>query len=172
MGLLASAGNPHQTIAFKVSALMMRTRWGNRVMAFKEPRWGFWVPVKDKESAEYAAKMSGFPVFLMGLSFTPLGLLLVFAGEQVWQKIFGGVIAACGVFFIVSGLQIRKHKFKTLPVSVSIWLLLTVIAMFLALLSGSVPIGLNLLIGLMAISGLRGWWWLTRNPVLEPEDFS
>lgn len=136
-------------------------------MAFKEPRWGFWVPVKDKESAEYASKMSGLPVFILGLNFLFSGLYLLIKKIEI---LYATGVTLSGIFFLISALQIKKYKFKTLPMSVTLWLVITTVATLFMGINASTII--NILIGLLAISGLRGWWWLTRNPVLEPEDFS
>lgn len=130
---------------------------------FKEPKWGFWIPVKDRQSATYAAKMSGFPVFLSGFSLL-LQSNLVFPlrnGTKFSFLILGLGITICGLFFIISALKIRKHKFATLPVSVGLWLGFTTLSMLL------VPHALkimNIIIGLLCVSGLRGWWWLKQNP--------
>lgn len=131
-------------------------------MPHKEPAWGFWIPVTDRASAEYAAKMSGLPVFLMGLSFLAIAVLQLIYVQTPVLQIIGVLILLGSIFLIYSGLQIRKLKFMTLPISVGLWLILNI----LGLVTTGVGVGtvLTLLIGLMAVCGLRGWFWLKRNP--------
>jgi len=73
------------------------------------------------------------------------------------------------IYLIVSGLLIRSLKFQTLPISIAIWLVLQIWGVF------SSGIGVStiftVLLGLMAISGLRGWLWLRKNP-FSSEEFS
>lgn len=135
----------------------------------QEPPWGFWIPVKDRASAIYAARMAGFPVFLLGLSAlaTALGALI----GQTW--LLAAVMSALGLFFIISGLRIRAEKFGTFPITVSLWLLQMLIGIIgsLSMSGDSIQITIlisqaviNLLIGLMVLCGVRGWMWLRQNP--------
>lgn len=140
-------------------------------MSFKEPKWGFWIAVKDYESAAYAAKMSGLPVFLLGISFLFTGIIKIAAGLPISASLYWGAMGIAGMFFIFSGLQIRKQKFQTLPLSVALWLLLTAIGLVISMRAGGVSNLVNLLISLLTISGLRGWWWLRENPHHAPEQF-
>ncbi len=131
------------------------------VMAFKESPFGFWIPVTDKESAEYAAKMSGLPIFLLGLNFCALALVQVFVPQPALIYAAYFCFFIFGLFLIFSGLRIRKQKFGTLPVSLGLWLFLNLVGVLII----GVGIGtiITLLIGLLAVSGLRGWLWLRRN---------
>ena len=56
---------------------------------FKEPRFGFWFPIVGRESAKYAVKMSGLPIFLMGIILIIQG----FMGFQVAPKSFAAAMA-------------------------------------------------------------------------------
>jgi len=134
-------------------------------MEHEEPPFGFWIPVKDHASANYAAKMSGLPVFLMGLSFVFLGGLFLIENKFSAQGLYNLITVLGGLFLIFSGLQIRKLKFKTLPISIAIWLGLNLLGFMVAGFGiGSI---LTLLIGILAISGLRGWYWLREHPADE-----
>ena len=123
----------------------------------REPKWGFWLPVKDRASATYAAKISGLIVFLMGITHLVVGLAML-TGEI---PLFGAAIAIFGALCTVSGILARKLDFRTLPLTLITWIILTIIG-------GSITgpnwgLLLNAIIGLVAISGLRGWWWLRKN---------
>lgn len=122
-----------------------------------ETKWGFWIPVKDDNSARYAAKMAGLPVFLMGLSFI-VPTLFHFANTR---PIVGGAYLLAMVFFVAAGLLIRKGRFGFLPVSVGLWIAVTTYAYAQSGLTMS--IFLSITIGLVAMSGLRGWLWLQRH---------
>ncbi len=136
------------------------SRYGLMFMEHKEPAFGFWIPVTDRASAQYAAKMSGLPVFLLGLSFLSIGLVqIVSTGVSKFQLI-GGIIALCGGFLVFSGLRIRALRFRTLPFTVGLWLVLNIVSIYISGFGlGTI---LPLLIGLMAACGLRGWWWLRK----------
>jgi len=134
-------------------------------MEHEEPPFGFWIPVKNRASANYAAKMSGLPVFLMGLSFVFLGGLFLIENKFSAQGLYNLITVLGGLFLIFSGLQIRKLKFKTLPISVGLWLVLNIIGVLASEFSfGNI---ITILIGILAISGLRGWFWLREHPADE-----
>ncbi|MEP3891181.1 MAG: hypothetical protein ABJN69_12035 [Hellea sp.] len=124
------------------------------------PKWGFWIPVRNEASAHYAAKMSGLPVFMLGLSVLMFGLQ--FAGLRIWLA--AGIALLTALFLLVSGLRIRSGKFGLLPISVGLWLIVMVIGVVPTSLAPTtaavISTILNLIIGLLALSGLRGWWWL------------
>jgi len=141
----------------------------------QEPAFGFWVPVTDRPSAEYAAKMSGFPVFLVGIIFFIMAVIqfMFLVGAETIDIVINIVVLSLtllfAIYLIVSGLLIRSLKFQTLPISIAIWLMLQIWGVF------SLGIGVStiftVLLGLMAISGLRGWLWLRKNP-FSSEEFS
>ena len=134
-------------------------------MEYEEPPFGFWIPVKDRASATYAAKMSGFPVFLMGLSFGFLGGLFFIENKFSAQGLYNLITVLGGLFLIFSGLQIRKLKFQTLPISVGLWWILNIIGVLASEFSFGIII--TILIGLLAISGLRAWFWLREHSADE-----
>ena len=72
-------------------------------MEHEEPPFEFWIPVKDRASATYAAKMSGFPVFLMGLSFAFLGGMQFLLTDNSVEKLNHYILILGGIFFIFSG---------------------------------------------------------------------
>ena len=124
------------------------------------PKWGFWIPIRSEASAHYAAKMSGLPVFMLGLSVLMFGLQ--FAVLRIWLA--AGIALLTALFLLVSGLRIRSGKFTLLPISVGFWLIVMVLGLVQTGLAPTmvavISTALNLIIGLLALSGLRGWWWL------------
>ena len=108
-------------------------------MAFKEPKWGFWIPVRDRQSAEYAAKMSGLLVFLMGLNFVFVGSLILNSSDEASEHIIGILMALSGILFLISGVRIRKLKFETLPVTVPLWVIITTLNIFFMNYTQSTP---------------------------------
>jgi len=131
-------------------------------MAHKDSPFGFWIPVTDRPSAEYAAKMSGLPVFLMGLSFIIMAVFQLFLSRAQPIVIISAILILGGAILMYLGLQIRNLKFGVLPFSIGIWFVLNL----LGIASGGFGYStiLTLLIGILAISGLRGWLWLKRHP--------
>ena len=69
------------------------------------------------------------------------------------------------IYLIVSGLLIRNLKFQTLPISIMIWFILQIGGV----LSSGIGVStlFTVLLGLMAISGLRGWSWLRKNQLSQ-----
>ncbi len=145
-------------------------------MSNTDQPWGFWVRVKDRESARYAARMAGLPVFLGGL-FSAL-VALVEPAPTPSRFVAGWLIA---VVLIITGLLIRSGRFGLVPFAALIMILNIIIGLVTsAILAagivrlGAFPPGLlvmefiriiifPVLFLLVMISGLRGWWWLRQN---------
>lgn len=134
---------------------------------YQEPALGFWISVKNRPSAEYAAKMSGFPVFLMGIVFFISAVIqfMFLVGAETVDLVINIVVPSLillfSIYLIVSGLLIRKLKFQTLPISIAIWFILQIWGIYASGIGVSTIF--TVLLGLMAISGLRGWSWLKKN---------
>lgn len=110
--------------------------------------------------------MSGLLVFLMGLVFLMIGLTQAALPKNSLQIVIWLAGIIFGAFFVFSGLRIRKLKFRTLPVSLALWFVLNISQiLFVGVGLGAI---LTLLIGLMALCGLRGWFWLRDNGCAEP----
>ena len=137
----------------------------------EEPPFGFWIPVKDRPSAEYAAKMSGLPIFLMGIVFFIVAAiqLMFLVGAETFDIVDNIVVPSFtllfAIYLIVSGLLIRNLKFQTLPISIAIWFILQIGGV----LSSGIGVStlFTVLLGLIAISGLRGWSWLRKNQLSQ-----
>ena len=136
-----------------------------------EHPFGFWISVTDKPSAEYAAKMSGFPIFLMGIVFFIMAAiqLMFLVGAETFDIVDNIVVPSFtllfAIYLIVSGLLIRNLKFQTLPISIAVWFILQIGGV----LSSGIGVStlFTVLLGLMAISGLRGWSWLRKNQLSQ-----
>ena len=136
--------------------------------------YGFWVRIRDRESAAYAARMSGLPVFIAGIAQVFAGLFdaTLDSGEKI-------VTLVVAVSFTCAGIAIRRGVLVLVPI-VSVVMLLVVVFGLAVLaieifnrfqwdipdqsLTASftwrsiIPV----LILLMMISGLRGWWRLRK----------
>ena len=122
-------------------------------------RFDFWIPVHDRASATYAVRMSGLPVFLIGLSLALSGLVLLV--DPVSPMTLGWILAALSVPLIVLGLMLRGGRASLAPVACALFLGAAAIEVWIAPSWGLVVRGL---IALVALSGLRGWWWLRQHP--------
>lgn len=128
--------------------------------------------ITSKEIARYVIKMSGLPVFLLGISviLTSLflsnvdlfglstGLTLSAIGlglraEKAWLTPFAAVIALVWTVW-------RIIDFAPL---LGVMLLFSVSALFVVIISLAIQIFLLA----MTLNGLRGWFWLRRNGSIE-----
>jgi hypothetical protein len=152
---------------------------------------GFWVFVRDEESAVYASRLCGLPLFLTGL-WALLLALLAMIGEQApvieeleSDRFFGFLLV--GGLFVVAGLLIRARFFGLVPVMATLFLVLCagailaaggliaslreatpgvgVLPTFVSILSSPL---FPMLFSLMMISGLRGWWYLRKRGSSAP----
>lgn len=143
---------------------------------------GFWVFIRDTESAAYAAKMSGLPLFLTGLGLLGLVLAEIIAQDQHNPRVYSLLLAAS--LFVGAGLAIRMRVFDIVPIATTLFLIACAIRIVVAaLLIMEAPGGHtayvlasavdlmwalpSILCALMMISGLRGWNYLRRHkPVI------
>lgn len=152
---------------------------------------GFWVFVRDEESAVYAARLCGLPLFLTGLWALLLALLAmigeqaVIAGPAADDRFFGFLLV--GGVLVVTGLLIRARFFGLVPVMATLFLVLCAGAILAAVglvaslqeatsEFAALPVFVPILIGplgpvlycLMMISGLRGWYYLRKHGSSTP----
>ncbi|MDK4738417.1 hypothetical protein PH547_05980 [Rhizobium sp. CNPSo 3464] len=120
-------------------------------------RW-YWIRISDHESATYAARMSGLPIFLAGLSTAVLALT---NGSRNNDPIAVILTVALGLFISAVGWRIRAGSFRVIPIVMPLYLINLAANALLFPIVGSV---LAILYILLAIAGIRGWWWLRRNP--------
>lgn len=145
-------------------------------MAELDQPWGFWVRIKDRDSALYAMRMAGLPVFLSGL--TGALISIVDPADSQAGFLVGWAIAA---MLIMMGLMIRKGRFGLVPFAAALMLiniglsiassilitvgiarldLLPVDILFMEFIRLSV---FPVLFLLVMVSGLRGWRWLRQS---------
>lgn len=127
-------------------------------MAEPDNRLGFWVPIRDRDSALYAIRMTGLPVFLIGLTLVLSGALSL--ADPLRPPLWGAILLGLAVAFIAAGLALRAGKRWLVPPAAAIVLILVLVEAFFV---PSWALVLRGLIALMAISGLRGWLWLRRH---------
>lgn len=129
--------------------------------------WGIPFVIRDAATARYAVKLSGLPVFLLGLTYGVIGICVVTGliriNEQTPEHIkwlMWGYFPI-GLALIWAGLNIRKKSSWIVPVAACIYLIWTGVSVYYAIhwIQWLVPIPWVIL----SIVGLRGWWWLRRN---------
>ncbi len=135
--------------------------------------FGFWMPVIDEESAAYAVKMSGLPLFLVGLN----TFALVAVIDQHWAQVIAAVFA---VLFVSLAFRIRAACTAWAPIAAFLsvtffllqvmWRFLTVIVLgfhWQVMLAEAARLIVPTLAVILAMGGLRGWKWLRRNGVTQ-----
>ncbi len=83
-------------------------------------RFDFWIPVHDRASATYSVRMSGLPVFRIGLSLALSGLVLLV--DPVSPMTLGWILAALSVPLIVLGLMLRGGRASLAPMACALFL--------------------------------------------------
>ena len=120
--------------------------------------YGFWVIIRNREDAIYAAKLTGLPAFLMGASSLVASVRYVLLGALEGYVLV--LLAAC---LIGLGVAVRQGRFALVPVVAGIGLINALTNM--AFGNPAVAI-FNLFILVVIASGVRGWLWLRNNPAL------
>ncbi|HEX8045236.1 hypothetical protein, partial [Rhizobium sp.] len=90
-----------------------------RVTEKEDQRW-YWIRISDHKSATYAARMSGLPIFLAGLSTTALAL-----ANGSWDNgpITPLLTIAFGLFIAAVGWRIRAGAFRVIPIIMPLYLI-------------------------------------------------
>lgn len=130
-----------------------------------------WPNITRVQQAQLAVRMSGLPVFLVGVSYCLQGILSPY-GMFAWN-ILGGLALVCLGFLIRAGVVAVAPWAAALVLILlaNWWITLAQVTpiVFFALFT---PIGwaifafqicVTIILTLFALSGLRGWWWLRRN---------
>ncbi len=166
------------------------TDTNKKVGAHNSDSWGIPFSLRDAETARYAVKLSGLPVFLLGLTYGIIGLVMVLglmtgtvsmAEDPVskmpelirnWLvtnelnpfdalKWFYGIYCVLGIVLVWWGLKIRKGSILIVPFAAVIYLVWTGITMSFSIHWIQWLMPIPWII--LSINGLRGWWWLNRN---------
>jgi hypothetical protein len=126
---------------------------------------GYWPRIKDRDSVIDAVKMAGLPVFLLGATGVLTVLLSVAdvlqANPTIEQVLALALAAATGVLLVALGLAIRRGRPSLVVLAAVITFTNAAATLWLAPWWASV---FQVLMVLLMLSGLRGWWWLRKNP--------
>jgi peptidoglycan/LPS O-acetylase OafA/YrhL len=128
--------------------------------------FGPWARVSDRDSAVLAVRMSGLPVFLMGLisvliSVFAVGTVAAIDEMDLTEPAPAAIAIVVGAVLVVIGLTLRRGLASLAPFAAIIVLGNAALSLWSGAL-WSLP--LQAIFALMALSGLRGWWWLRQNP--------
>ena len=146
-----------------------------KVKPYYADRLGWWQSINDEASALEAVKMSGLPVFLWGISWFVMGLVVILGLAPVGKltgpaALFGFSVIGFGLVLIVLGLKLRKGQAKLAPIAGAIFIIGTVISSILGFMDPKAVLPILLsslfisgLVMLLSIGGFRGWSWLKRN---------
>ena len=123
--------------------------------------------MNDRDSAMLAVRMAGLPVFLLGrlsvlFAVVAVGTVAAMDDIAVTKPIPAAVTIVAGAVLVVIGLALRREVAALAPVAAIIILGNAVLSLWVGAL-WAVP--LQAIVMLMAVSGLRGWWWVRRNAV-------
>lgn len=151
--------------------------------------WGIPLSIKNEVTARYAVKLSGLPVFLLGLTYGLIGLLMTIglltggvtlaedpvsrmpAGIRDWLlsqnidpfsalKWFFGVYGVLGILLVWWGLKIRAGSIGIVPFAAFIYLVWTGITLLYSIHWIQWLMPIPWII--LSINGLRGWRWLNK----------
>jgi len=129
-------------------------------------RLGIGMPIRSEVDAREAVKMSGLPLFILGLMFFLLPLFVFLmsltSGMDFSNHItqLNLILMAIGLVLIVVSIKMRGGAIKPAPIAAMAYILGWAIAIYTWRV---VPSILALLLVGLSIDGLRGWWWLRRN---------
>ena len=161
-----------------------------KVGAHSSDKWGIPFVIRDEQTARYAVKLSGLPVFLLGLTYGIIGLVMllglstgmVTAAEDPAARMpealrkaleardinpFGALKWFFGLYFVLGsllvwwGLKIRGGAFSVVPLAACVYLIWTGITVFFSIHWVQWVMPIPWVI--LSIVGLRGWLWLRKN---------
>ena len=138
-----------------------------KVGSHSSDHWGFIFKIDNADKARQAMKMSGLPIFLLGLSTGFTGLLVLLGiygvkGDAV--DIMRGFVWAqfpIGLALIYCGLKIRNVSTLLVPVAAILYTVITLWALTYTIHWSQWIV--QILFIILALNGLRGWWWLRQN---------
>jgi hypothetical protein len=129
--------------------------------------FGYWITIHDAASARYAVRMAGLPVLLIAANVLLAALIMAVTlatldapiGRN--SRIILGLLVAAGLALGSIAFALRAGRTALVPAAAALS-----IAAFNVQVVVSPPWllivpGLALL---LALSGLRGWFWLRRHP--------
>lgn len=152
--------------------------------------WGIPFKIRNAATARYAMKLSGLPVFLLGLTYGLIGLSMIIGLMSGWVSLsedpvskmpegirdfllsreidpfaalkwFFGVYCVLGILLIFWGLKIRNGAQNIVPLAALVYLIWTGITVFYSIHWVQWLMPIPWII--LSIAGLRGWWWLRKN---------
>jgi hypothetical protein len=126
--------------------------------------FGPWPRVNDRASALQAIRMSGLPVFLMGamsllFAAVTMGTVAGLDGMAVTRPAPLIMAAVLGAGLVGIGLALRRGAGALVPIATVITLGLGALAIWMGVW---IALPIQAVFAAVAMSGLRGWWWLRR----------
>lgn len=126
---------------------------------------GYWPRITDRGNAMAAVRMAGLPVFLVGpqmVLFAGVTMLTVMAsGLTITRPLPVMLPLLAGLTLAALGLALRAGRAGLVPLAALLTLVNTALSVALQPL-WVLPV--QAMMALLAISGLRGWWWLRKHP--------
>jgi hypothetical protein len=136
--------------------------WRITVDPMADKGFGFWIDVKDRQTALFAVRMAGLPVLIIALS-ALLGALLAVTEAPTGPKSVTDttLLSIGGVLLTIMAFAMRAGVSWVVPAAT----IISVLGMGKQLLITPVyGLIVPIFAVLLTISGLRGWLWLRKNP--------
>lgn len=135
----------------------------NKVGPMHANKWGWWIKIEDEASARHAIRMAGLPIFFLGIIFSCVSLVtLIQSGLDPymrellqWQNI---ALLPLGLTLIALGLLVRRRADGTVLLAAPIGIVAMIMSIFVSRHPAEWVVPLLILI--VSLGGLRGWWWL------------
>ena len=144
-----------------------------KIGAFHSDRWGFTGRITNRVDAVQAVKMSGLPIFLIGvgnvMSSLLGGLVILPQLKTISSESLSLLtLLSFGILMIICGLLLRKGRIWLAPIGIiylafALFGIAAYFTVFRENLAFFVFIFTELLLVYLSINGLRGWWWLRQN---------
>lgn len=139
-------------------------------------KYGYWTPVHDQASAEYAVRMSGLPVLVMAVNPAIAALIMAVQPDPNPPRIVLSSLLA--VMLVLLAFRVRMGRAGWLPLVLAVFTLFLAARAFAAfavwdhaggeLVNGTmVVIGwvIPLICTVLVFGGVRGWRWMVANGV-------